>query len=106
MPANARSVTVGTTAVRAVNYDPDRTSLIVFDLGAATIYYGFNAEVTTATGIPIGASNNIVFAFQFGDDPTVERWLISGSAGNDIRIGEEWNPVFKLARLAQLAGAP
>lgn len=98
MPANTRPVTVGTTVVRALNYDAQRTSIILYNLGANTIYYGFNAETTAATGIPVGPSNAVVFAWASSDDPTVEYYLISAVAGNDVRIGEQWGLVPELKR--------
>ena len=93
MPANTRPVSVGATIARAVAYDPDRTSIILYNLGALAVYYGFNAETTILTGIPIGPSNAVVFSWATSDDPTVEYFLIAAGGANDVRVGEQWGLV-------------
>jgi hypothetical protein len=54
MAVTASRVTVATTATVVATADADGGALLVKNVGAATVYLG-PADVTTATGFPLGA---------------------------------------------------
>jgi len=81
---------VGLAALMAVPYDKNRSSLGIANMGAAIVYYGWHNDVTAANGFPIVAGTGITFSRAFGDDPTLALWMISGAAGMNCRVSEEW----------------
>jgi hypothetical protein len=82
------AITVGTSAVAArvggANLS-ERKTLTVYNGGTATIYWGYSAGVTTANGTPIEKKQQIDWQ---GLGPNITVFLISGSAGQDIRVTE------------------
>lgn len=85
-----KPIIVGTIPVRAVHSLRERTSLIIANTSpTATIYYGSDMQVTISNGLPIAPSSTAVFLEGLGDRPDLERWLVSDTAGVDVRIGEE-----------------
>ena len=90
MVSGPRAVTVGIAVVPAVAYNKSRSSLAIANLGTAAVYYGNDAELTTASGFPIPAGAIMAFSKQTGDDPRIARHLISGTAGQDVRISDEF----------------
>ena len=83
------SVSVGTAAVKLVDYNPLRIRVSIYNAGSATVYYGAPRKVTTGSagdpnaGFPLAASTGIII-----DDNTGEIWAISGSAAQDVRIDD------------------
>ncbi len=90
MVSGPTNVTVGTTATKAVNYSPLRTNLAITNTSSADIYYGNDSSVTTSNGFPIRAGATAIFSDRNGDDPRLARYLISGSAAQNVRIAEEY----------------
>jgi hypothetical protein len=92
MVANTTRETVGTTAIRVTNRDKGRTSLALHNLDSANdVYYGFNSQLTTGNGFPVRPRQTFTFAPEFGDDPTLEYWMIS--AGSiDVAVSEQRLP--------------
>ena len=84
------SDTVGITTVRIVDFAPGRSSAVIYNNGSVTIYLGTNWELTVDSGIPLPAGMAVVFAREFGDDPDIARFAISGTAGQNVRIQEEF----------------
>lgn len=81
------AITVGTSSVEAkvgASRLTGRKALSVFNNSNSTIYWGYTSGVTTSSGTPIFKDQQIVFAV--GDGQSV--YLISGSAGNNVRITE------------------
>ncbi len=82
-------ITVGTTAIQAVRFNKDRSSLVIFNNSAtATVYYGSDGALTAANGIPIPPRSGMAFSRQTGDDPRISYWLVSSALTTDVRIGE------------------
>lgn len=81
------SITVGTSVVEAkvgASALANRKLLTVFNNGNQTIYWGYDSSVTSSTGTPIFKSQFV--EFEFTEDVSV--WLISDTAGQDVRVGE------------------
>lgn len=81
-----KALTVGTSAVLAIvggSVLANRKYLSV-QPQATGVYYGFDNSVTTSNGTEL-FKDQLVF-LPVGPDVTV--YLIAGSAGNDVRIGE------------------
>ena len=83
-------VSVGLTATQAVNYDKERSSLVIFNNSTtATVYYGFDSGLDSANGVPIPPRSGMSFSRDTGDNPKIARYLVSTAAATDVRIGEE-----------------
>lgn len=76
--------TVTTTQTRIATTQPTRTSLVILNNSAATIYIG--AKGQNANGFPIGSGGLASFKIP-EDDPTEELWAISTIASN-VRVYE------------------
>lgn len=77
------AVTVGTSAVQVTGFETtDR--LLVQNLGSVPIYFGRASDVTTSTGIKIAAEGAYEFLNSVHAVPNL--WLISGTAGQNVRI--------------------
>jgi len=90
MVKGPQPIVVGTTAVRAVVFNSKRTSLAIANLGTATVFFGLDATLTVNDGFPIPAGAILAFSLDTGDNPRLERWLISGTAGQDVRLNDEF----------------
>lgn len=77
-----KAVSVGTTAVKLLDANTDRTGWKVANNGAETIYIGSDGAVTVADGDPLPAGAVTGF------DDTDAVYAISGTAGQDVRITE------------------
>jgi hypothetical protein len=75
------NISVGTTALQIVGNVESVTT--IYNNGTATIYLGYDLNVTTVNGLPIvvGAAYNI--SSQATQNPI---WAISGTAGQDVRV--------------------
>jgi hypothetical protein len=60
------AVSVGTTATRIWAGKSIGRSALVFNNGAATLYVGTDANVTTSTGIPVAAGSGESFSAYTG----------------------------------------
>lgn len=90
MVSRPRVETVGTEPFRIIDWSPERTAVVINNNGTEVLSLGVDVDLTTATGFPIQTGQVIVFSREFGDDPTLERWAISGAAGQNVRIMEEY----------------
>jgi len=82
------AISVGTSAVEAkvgVSILANRKELIIFHNGTGRLYYGLSNAVTTANGIEIFKKS--IWSDKVG--PNTHIWLISDTAGQDIRIVEK-----------------
>ena len=83
------SISVGTQAVKLVDYNPNRIRVSIYNLGNAIVYYGVPSKLvvggagTPNSGFPIQPSTGIILT-----DTVAEIWGISGSAGMDVRIDD------------------
>jgi len=89
MVARPYSVSVSTTPVRIVDYDPYRKSVNIFNNGTSTVYLGVDRGVNATEGMPLGGSNGLIFSEAFGDDPRLERWGVTSSGSSDVRVSTE-----------------
>jgi len=77
--------TVGVTAAQVLASPlAGRQSLLIQNQGAQSIYIGFDASVSTANGVEI--PKNASASFDIGE--AVDVYMISGSAGQDVRFLE------------------
>ena len=78
------AITVGTTAVRLLTSNIKRKAFLIYNNGTATVYLISEQTLPAAKGIPIpaGASYN-------NDTCFGEYWIISESAGQDVRVEED-----------------
>ena len=84
---SAGAITVGTSAVLASVSGTNLTNrrfLGVHNNGSTTIYWGTTSGVTTSSGTPIAKGQFISWAV----GPNTNIYLISGSAGQNIRVTE------------------
>jgi hypothetical protein len=82
------NITVGTSAVAARVGGSNlavRKTLTITNLGTTIIYWGYSAGVTTANGTPIYKKQMTTWE---GIGPAITVYLISASAGNNVRITE------------------
>lgn len=81
------AITVGTTAVEAkvgASILTGRQILTVQHQGNQRLYWGFTSAVTTSTGTEIFKNQLVTFDVE----APVRIWLISDSAGQNVRITE------------------
>lgn len=74
------NMTVGVAAVQVPFNQAPRETFIISNLGTVNVYLGFDSAVTTTTGFPILPAGGT-----FAIDGNVSVWLISGTAGQDVR---------------------
>jgi len=77
---------IGITRDRVLGVNRLRTSIILYNNSANTIYIG-NKGVATANGLPLKSSSSMVFKLP-EDDPSGEVWAIADGASSDLRIYE------------------
>ncbi len=82
MSVASAAVTVGTSAVAANSADADPQSIEIYNNGSVAIYWG-PSDVTTSSGVPIAAGGSR--AFDLGAGEVI--YLISGTAGQNVRVG-------------------
>ena len=78
------SIQVSTTAQRLLTSNRKRKAFLVYNNGSAIVYLLSKQTQTASDGIPIpaGASYN-------NDTCFGEYWIISESAGQDVRVEED-----------------
>ena len=81
-----RPLTVDTSAVtQGASTDANRTSITFQNTHAtAEVYLSSNPNVTTTTGIRIPPGAVITFAREYGDDPTLNYYLISDTISTPV----------------------
>lgn len=77
------AVTVGTSAQLVAAANNNRGTVLVQNLGAAPVYLGTDASVTTGTGLELAAGGVATLTVQ------TAVYAIAGSAGQDVRFLEE-----------------
>jgi len=80
---------VTTIPKELISSAPNRTSVWVHNLGSDKVYIGSDNQVSTTTGFPIIAGQNVTIAKAFGDDPTLPRWFVAASQ-QTVAINEEF----------------
>ena len=89
MPTGPRSETVTTTATRLVNYDPERTSVLIHNNSTSTdVYFGVDSTVSTSTGMKIPPGAFALRSEFVGSDPRLALYFIVASGTAEIRILE------------------
>ena len=78
------AITVGTTAIRLLTANPKRKAFLIYNNGSATVYLISEQIKTVAEGIPIPAGASYNNETCYG-----EYWIISESAGQDVRVEED-----------------
>lgn len=84
----AKSVTVGTSAVRLDTGLANRRFIIIVNNGSSVIYVDAStsaSSVTTSSGLPLAASGG---AMTLDVGPDLEVYAISGTAGQNVRVAE------------------
>ena len=79
-------VSVGTTATKIVENDPDALALTLINLGSETAWVMFDNKVSTTRGIQLDAGGGVV-SLVIRDDqalPTREWYAITSTATTDI----------------------
>jgi len=84
------SVTVTTTVSVAVPFSQARSSVTMLNYGTETIFIGTTSELATGNGFPVLAGQALVFARDFGDDPTLARYALANAGSQDMRVMEEY----------------
>ena len=70
-------VDVQTIPTRIVYPNPNRTSLIIRNIGNYVIYIGTDMNVSVTNGFQISPGNAISLTKELGDNPELEFWAIS-----------------------------
>jgi hypothetical protein len=82
---------IGVTPVKVILANPNRTAFAIANMsGAATIYVGTDANVTTSDGFPIRPGTQMTWNNGNGDNCPIERFVVSSLASTDIRVLEEF----------------
>jgi hypothetical protein len=81
------AVSVASTATLIVASNPLRKGCLIVNNGAATIYLGMDANVTTVNGLPI-ASNGVFNNSGLNDAYRGDIWGIIASSTADVRFWE------------------
>ena len=80
-------VNVGGTPVEAI---PDpleyRRALVIHNNGPQTLYFGFDASVSSSNGFPLVANEKI--AIDMNGTPNVSIWLVTAGVTVDVRLLE------------------
>lgn len=78
--------TGGTTYEAKVGVSPlaNRKSLVITAID--TMYWGYDSSVTTSTGIPLKADQQIIFSIK--PDSTFSIWLVASGNNKKARIAE------------------
>jgi len=87
-----RTSTIGTTAERILDQNPNRLQLVFTNPSSAEVYIDTTSEVALDDGfvVPAGNGTLILNVQDDGDLPTSEWYAIAGSAGTTItHRGEE-----------------
>ena len=91
MPVDPKVLTVTTTVQIAASYSKRRTSLVILNRSTSvTVYVGNTRNVTQGAGFDLPPTGTIVFAELFGDDPKLERNVVTSSGTADIVILSEY----------------
>lgn len=81
--------TVGITAVRLVQANARRLKVRYANNGTDIVALGYDASVTTNTGLPVPPGQIAEFDWQDDyEEVTREFWAISATAGNSVHITE------------------
>ena len=79
------AVTVGVAAAQVVAAPlAGRRTVTLQNEGSVSVYFGSSAGVTTANGLKVSKKSSATY--DFGED--IDIFMISGSAGQDVRILE------------------
>lgn len=82
---------VGTSAIRLVEPNKKRTSLLIFNQStSATLYVGFDNAVSTVRGMPIAPQTGLTFSELGGDRPDLEYWVLASAVSTDVRVMEAY----------------
>lgn len=84
--ADHDAVTVTTTATLVVAANNGRIAITIWNFGSATIYWGKDASVTTANGVPIPANGSVeerdylgpVYAIAASGTVNTRYWEVGG----------------------------
>ena len=83
-----RSLTVGTTQVRLLGTNIDRTSIVIQNTHAtATLWLTDSTPAVANYGIRIESGQSVSFKIP-EDDPTTELWIISDTASTTVSVYE------------------
>ena len=82
------SRTIGTTPARVVDYSKNRTVVMIYNNSSQIVYLGTGSGVSTSDGFPLSPYQGAVFAMEFGDDPSIAYYAVTGSGTADIRVWE------------------
>jgi len=80
--------TVTTTTDRLVSYNPRRKSLVIVNIGTATIFVSNDPANVATFGFPLGVGGSIGLTKQEGDEPELEMYAVAVSGSEDVRIME------------------
>lgn len=86
MASTYNSVTVDTSADLILDYNKNRSGLVIKNIGNVIVYIGFNSSVTSANGIPISPQDTFTLMGSNIFKTTI--YGIAASASADIRYFE------------------
>lgn len=107
MAYRPRTVTTTSSPIMLVNFDKDRTNLIISNESGETMMMGVDRSIAYSgvhQGTPIYNGGGFEANFTNGTDPRLERWGI-GSAGGTIVITEENAPNPQTEAMQRIADA-
>lgn len=88
MPVIAKPV--GLNAVQVLGRNKVRTSVALINNNSTAILYWAQDDpaVATVSGLPIFPRGSVTLSVLEGDDPTLSMWVVSDTAGQDVRAYE------------------
>ncbi len=91
MPVDPKILTVTTTIQIAAPYSKRRTALVILNRSTSvTVYVGNTKNVNANAGFDLPPTGTIAFAELFGDDPKLERNVVTSSGTADIVVLSEY----------------
>lgn len=82
-----------TVEVNIAGRNIDRTSLVITNAHATAILFMRDSKgVATTNGLPIYPRGSANLSVLLGDDPTLDWWAISDTAGTVVRVYEGFAP--------------
>jgi hypothetical protein len=83
-----RRVTVGTTVIPLLSFNPKRVGVVIFNNGSANIYIHDSAQKVKEEGLVLTPQGTITFLKAWGDPTEFEMWTVADAEGQDVRVYE------------------
>lgn len=106
MVARPEAFTVASVVLRIADWAGLRSSLTIYNNSTNVVYLGSDESLTTSNGMPLPVGMGIVFAREYGDDPSQAVYAVAASGSNNVRLWEGFGESLStvLSRLTEVLG--